>query len=680
MNLPARVADPGGKNGHVSKGLIVREVMPDIGAVARSLLAVLLVAAAALWWGSTGTATAAAGAAAIAGAVALHDSARGRLPVVAVVSLVSGAAVLLGALASEHDVVFVVVVGLWCFAAGMAWALSANAGLIAVAAAALLVTVPPITQSPTAVAISIALILGGGLAQSVLIAVWPQRRSRVQRDASTRAYRSLSADAARLASDSDRYLDPEPLIALREAFTLTEARARRRSPDHRGTYGLPERIAATLAELAGDRNDAVSAVLLAAGAVLDAIADRGLSSRRDADYALRRFDVHVASVDGPQTAVAQRLSVRLHEAAALRFGDSSPALLESLRRPGVVVSLRSTLARVRRHLEWTSPVLRHALRLAVAAALGITLARFAGVEHGYWIPLTVLLVLRPETAHTYTRCSGRIAGTAAGIVVASAVTMLWHPTGMVAAVIAVAFLAVTYVVAGLNFVALSAALAAAIVFLIDIDGVADTATLAQRLLAIAVGGMLAVLAHVALPDHALIRLRQRAGELLKTEIDYAATVIKAYAHQLDHPADALAAAWLRALRARAAFEAASGATRMTSRELRRWLRSYRTALNAVTSACTTLEGSLPARPADTLSREFVAAVDDYVDALRGAPPNPAKPWTLDIVALTAADQQMRSAAAQLTSTDSAARVLVAEVATITRHLSGIAADPAVPAR
>jgi hypothetical protein len=163
--------------------------------------------------------------------------------------------------------------------------------------------------------------------------------------------------------------------------------------------------------------------------------------------------------------------------------------------------------------------------------------------------------------------------------------------------------------------------------------------------------------------------------LLKTEIDYAATVVKAFVHELDHPADALSAAWQRAYRARAAFEAASGATRLESRELRRWLRSYRAALNIVTSACTSLEASLPAQPTTALPREFVAAVDDYVDALRGGPPSPATPWTVDIVELTAANQTVQKQGALLPADKgAAARVLVAELATITRSLSDIAAS------
>ena len=188
------------------------------------------------------------------------------------------------------------------------------------------------------------------------------------------------------------------------------------------------------------------------------------------------------------------------------------------------------------------------------------MARFGGVGHGYWIALTVLMVLRPETAHTYTRCVGRVAAVAAGVVVASALTTLWHPTGLAAAALAVVFLGLTYAVVGFGFLALSAALAAALVFIIDIAAT-EAAGFDERLIATAIGGALAVVAHVVLPDDAMVRLRQRAGELLKTEIDYAATVINGFVHELDHPADKLSAAWQRAFRARAAFEAASGATR-----------------------------------------------------------------------------------------------------------------------
>lgn len=634
---------------------------PDAGAVARSLLGVLAMVAVALYWNSPVAAVWAAGAAAIAGAIALQDSPGGRVPLVIVVSFLLGAAVCLGASTGSNDVAFVVVVALWCFAAGMQWALGGNAGLVAAAASALLVIAPREEPSLWGVVVPTALTIAAGCVQAALVAVWPPQRWRAQRDALTNAYRALAADARSVAADCDAPVDVAPLTSLREVFV--DSQATRRPKAYHGGYRLPERITATLSALRG-RGDAASQMLTAAAVFLDAIADHSHNARRNAEHALDRVDVEVAAVTEPEAAIAQRFSQQLHEAATVRFGE--------VRRPDLIGSLGAAAAAVRAHLTWTSPVVRHAVRLSSAVALGTAAARFGDVSHGYWIALTVLIVLRPETAHTYTRCIGRIAGIGAGIAVASVLTMMWQPTGSSAAVVAAVFVAVTYAATRFGYLAVSAALAAAIVFVLDIDAAAAGATIEDRLFAVVIGGGLALLAHVVLPDHALIRLRQRAGELLKTEIDYAATVVKAFVHEIDHPADALSAAWQRAYRARAAFEAASGATRLDSLELRRWLRSYRAALNVVTSSCSSMEGSLPAQPSTALSREFVAAVDDYVDALRGAPPSAATPWTVDIVELTAANKQVREQGAQLAADNGAARLLVAELATITRSLSGIA--------
>lgn len=642
----------------------LRLTAPDAGAVARSLLVVLAMAAAALYSNSPTAAVWAASAAAIAGALALQDSPGGRVPLVIMVSLQMGAAVFLGTLTAYSNVAFVCAVAVWCFAAGMQWALGSNAGLVAAAASALLVIAPVEQPSLWGVLVPTALTIAAGCVQAALVAVWPPQRWRVQRDALTRTYGALAADARGVAADRDAPVGVAPLTSLREAFV--DSQAARRPKAYHGGYRLPERLTATLSALRGGQgDDGISQMLTAAAVFLDAMADHSHTARRDAEHALVGVDAAVAAVSGPKAGIAQQFSEQLHEAATLRFGE--------LRRPDVIGSLAVAATVVRGHLTWTSPVLRHAVRLSSSAALGIVAARFGDVAYGYWIALTVLIVLRPETAHTYTRCVGRIAGITVGIAVASVLTMMWQPTGASAAIVAVVFLAVTYAVTRYGYLPVSAALAASIVFLLDIEAAAAQASIEDRLFAVVIGGGLALVAHVVLPDHALIRLRQRAGELLKTEIDYAATVVKAFVHELDHPADALSAAWQRAFRARAAFEAASGATRPDSRELRRWLRSYRAALNAVTSACTSLEAGLSTQPSSALNREFVAAVDDYIDALRGAPPTPATPWTVDIAELTAANQQVREQAALLSADNSAARVLVAELATITRSLSGIAA-------
>jgi uncharacterized membrane protein YccC len=320
-------------------------------------------------------------------------------------------------------------------------------------------------------------------------------------------------------------------------------------------------------------------------------------------------------------------------------------------------------------------VLRHAVRLAVAAGCGVGIARFAEVAHGYWIPLTVVLVLRPETAHTYTRCAGRIGGTAVGVGVATVVALMAHPSGIVAAALSVILLGVAYVASTFGYVAVIASLAAAIVFLIDIAGVDGVASVSDRVAATQIGGMLAVLAHVVLPDKAAVRLRHRSSELLKAEIDYAATVIGSSVHAGSD--DVVAAAWERSYRARAAFEAAAAVGAMDERHLRRWLRDYRAGLNAVTAACAALEENLPAhRPAE-FSHDLVNTVDEYVAALRGDPQTAGSTWTVDVVALRVATDRAR---AELSGADDAwARILAAEIETVTDHLVAISAGtPSVP--
>lgn len=653
-------------------GRRLRLTLYDAGAVIRSLVGVLAITLGALALGEPAWAAAAGIAGIVAGASALQDSPRGRFPIVVVVSVEMAVAVALGALTGGHDIGLLIVVTVWCVAAGLHWSLSANAGLVAAAGAALLVTTAPTTTVPAALEMS-GLALAGGLTQAVLIVAWPQRRWRTQRLALNKAYLSLAADAERLAADPDAAVDTEPLIALRTAFTVSEAMAKRRPPIYRGWYGLPERIADTLTDLRGHGGDpAITELLAGASRMLVVIAHARRRSRHGLGRSIGALDDMAAAVTGQGGQPAQRLAAQLREAVELRFGQFEPEQVAHLRRPGVPHALIAVAGLVGEQADSHSPILRHTVRLTAATVIGVAVWRFAGVPHGVWIALTVLMALRPETAHTYTRCVWRIGGTAAGVAVGATLVAVLHPSATVSAALAVATMALAYAFAEFSYYAVNAALAAALVLLINTGGGADAAGVADRLLAVLIGGALAVTVHVALPDDALVRLRQRAGELLKTEIDYAAMVLRAFVHDLDHPKEALESAWSRAVSARSAFEASAGATGADWRQLRPWMRSYRAALNAITTSCAALEAHLPAHPPATLNRDFVAAVDDYVKALSGDPATPAAPWRVDSEALLAAGDGVRAAAPLLTDAHAAERVLVAEIATITSVVTEIA--------
>ena len=96
---------------------------PYVGEVFRSLVGVLLAALAAWHWapiGVAGMAVAAVGGAAVAGAVALHDSPHARVPLVIGVALGIGMTVLIGALTSASNPAFLIVVVAACLSAGNA--------------------------------------------------------------------------------------------------------------------------------------------------------------------------------------------------------------------------------------------------------------------------------------------------------------------------------------------------------------------------------------------------------------------------------------------------------------------------------------------------------------------------------------------------------------------------------
>ncbi len=77
-------------------------------------------------------------------------------------------------------------------------------------------------------------------------------------------------------------------------------------------------------------------------------------------------------------------------------------------------------AAIRANLDPRSPSLRHALRWGTALGLGVGLYHVVDLgQHGYWVPLTVLFVLRPEPDETVERIAMRAVGTVGGLVLAT---------------------------------------------------------------------------------------------------------------------------------------------------------------------------------------------------------------------------------------------------------------------
>ena len=159
--------------------------------------------------------------------------------------------------------------------------------------------------------------------------------------------------------------------------------------------------------------------------------------------------------------LGQGLSVSPSDAPeALLLGAAGAALQSAvtavgiLRRSGAVDSspgptAGAAAAAVRASLDRRSPSLHHGLRWGIA--LGIGTAAYHLVDlgpHGYWIPLTVLFVLRPTPGETSERIAMRAVGTIAGIALA---TPLAELLGMHAVPDAIAI----WIAAGFSFALLA---------------------------------------------------------------------------------------------------------------------------------------------------------------------------------------------------------------------------------
>ncbi|MEO6404794.1 MAG: FUSC family membrane protein [Ferruginibacter sp.] len=69
------------------------------------------------------------------------------------------------------------------------------------------------------------------------------------------------------------------------------------------------------------------------------------------------------------------------------------------------------------NLNYKSNIFRHALRVSLALLLGYIVAAFFKIDHGYWILLTIVVILKPAYALTKKRNRDRLIGTLLGIII-----------------------------------------------------------------------------------------------------------------------------------------------------------------------------------------------------------------------------------------------------------------------
>jgi uncharacterized membrane protein YccC len=162
--------------------------------------------------------------------------------------------------------------------------------------------------------------------------------------------------------------------------------------------------------------------------------------------------------------------------------------------------------------------------MAVLVAGSDLVVRLAGFQRGYWVPLTILVVLRPDFGSTLQRSVMRVAGTIVGLLVASELVH-WVPAGDWFQIALIAVFCFGLRLAGPGNLALSAAcLAALVVVLLAINGYSTHSTFVDRSVATLVGGALAIVATLIRPSWERAVMAVRLADLLTAYRSYLDTV------------------------------------------------------------------------------------------------------------------------------------------------------------
>ena len=378
------------------------------------------------------------------------------------------------------------------------------------------------------------LIFAGGMLLAVFsIAAWPLQRYRPERLALAIVYRGLAELARKPQKDGEAPGLADAMNAL-QITLLGRHHARGRAMEaFRVLLELAERIRLELIAMAEldtrrdgmaemFRNDAAR-VLSATADALDAAeppqrAQRALATLQASEKALLSgstgmgMGAHLRALSGQLAAVVRNTNWAgsRGEERAQRAETALPDTLRST----------SALSMLRANITPGSVAFRHAVRCAVVLTLAFALSRYFHLPHGYWLPMTAAIVLRPDFAATFNFGLLRVVGTILGLLLTTLVLRLTPDVAWAhIAVLGVLCLAFRYLAVAHYGIAV-AALTGTVVVLLSFEGVDSNAAMADRVINTALGSGLALLAYLLWPSWERNQARIALSKMLAAYADY----------------------------------------------------------------------------------------------------------------------------------------------------------------
>jgi uncharacterized membrane protein YccC len=303
----------------------------------------------------------------------------------------------------------------------------------------------------------------------------------------------------------------------------------------------------------GERNAAVDAALA------DTIAAVAIQARTLAETVLAERATPRASVpwSGDATRTALRAAAELSDGARVHYRQAAAMLDRAAQFAEVAAVTASALdaggadAPVLRGAapddaeERVSPlstvlaivapdslILRYALRVAVVVAAAVAITELLQLKRGYWLTITVIVIMQPYTGATTHRALQRVLGTVLGALITAALGALFHDPWAIL-LLSFVFAAACVALLPLNYAAFSVFLTPTFVLLAE-AGAGDWHLATTRVVNTLLGGALALAGSRLLwPSPEWTRLPGYMGAAIRANRDYLRCVIRLYDDRSD---------------------------------------------------------------------------------------------------------------------------------------------------
>jgi uncharacterized membrane protein YccC len=388
---------------------------------------------------------------------------------------------------------------------------------------------------------------GGLLLTLFSIAAWPLQRYGPEREALGAVYRELAAMARRGAHDSGAALGLTAGMTELQHTLLGPLRARGAVMEHFSVMlELAERARLELTALEASEPDArltplvqqdCAALFEAIAAAIEAGADARQSMRTELERlqrAERAAGEHEAQLrEGPWRhfqALCGQLSAAVRNAERTGTQALARPAEEDLQRPHALRP-QSPLAILGANFTPRSAAFRHAVRTAVCFTFALWLAHVLPVEHGYWIPMTVAIVLRADFAATFSYGLLRVVGTILGLVLTTALVYLLPPNAWVhLAVLAVLCAGFRYF-GNVHYGIAVACLTGMVVLLLAFAGERPEPTVVARLIDTIIGSAVALSVYALWPTWEKGRTRETLAQMLRAYATYLLSLAGGSVHE-----------------------------------------------------------------------------------------------------------------------------------------------------